>query len=60
MSRLYPDPGMYTRQRRGLEAYTRDHPKEAEAHFLQGCQYLVLGSKDAAVAQLKAVVQLEP
>jgi tetratricopeptide (TPR) repeat protein len=60
MSSLYPNADTYTKQLRELEAYTRAHPKEAAAHFLEAYHYLVLGSKDAAVKQLKEVVQLEP
>jgi hypothetical protein len=60
MSGLYPDADTYTKQLRELEAYTRAHPREAAAHFLQGYHYLVLGSKDVAVQQLKQVAQLEP
>jgi tetratricopeptide (TPR) repeat protein len=60
MSKLYSNPDTYTKQLRELEAYTTQHPKDAYAHFLQAYQYLVLGSKDAAVKQLKEVVKLEP
>jgi tetratricopeptide (TPR) repeat protein len=60
MAGLYPDSDTYTKQLRELEVYTRAHPKEAACHFLQAYHYLVLGSKDAAVQQLKEVVQLEP
>jgi tetratricopeptide (TPR) repeat protein len=60
MSGLYPNADTYTKQLRALETYVKDHPKEAEARFLLAYHYLVLGSKDAAVQQLKAVVQLEP
>jgi hypothetical protein len=60
MSKLYPNADTYTKQLRALEAYTGEHPKDASAHFLQAYHYLVLGSKDAAVQQLKEVVQLQP
>jgi hypothetical protein len=60
MSGLYPNADTYTKQLRALETYTGQHPKDAAAHFLQAYQYLVLGSKDAAVQQLKDVVQLSP
>jgi len=60
MSKLYANADTYTKQLRGLEAYMREHPKDAYGHFLQAYHYLVLGSKDAAVQQLKQVVQLEP
>jgi hypothetical protein len=38
----------------------KDHPDEGSAHFLLAYHYLVNGSKDKAVAQLKDVVRLEP
>jgi len=60
MSALYPSRDVYTEQLRALEAYTRSNPKAAYAHFLLAYHYLVLKSKDAAVKQLKEVVQLEP
>jgi tetratricopeptide (TPR) repeat protein len=60
MSKLYPNADTYTKQLRALEAYTREHPKEAEAHFLEAYHYLVVGGKDAAVQQLKQVVKLQP
>jgi tetratricopeptide (TPR) repeat protein len=60
MVKLYPDADTYTKQLRALETYTKDHPEEAYAHFLEAYHYLVLGSKDAAVKQLKEVVKLQP
>jgi tetratricopeptide (TPR) repeat protein len=57
---LYPNPDVYTKQLRALEAYTGDHPDAAYAHFQQAYQYLVLASKDAAVKQLEEVVKLQP
>jgi tetratricopeptide (TPR) repeat protein len=60
MSGLYPNADTYTKQLRALEAYTGEHSKEADLHFLEAYHYLVLGSKDAAVQQLKEVVQLQP
>jgi predicted Zn-dependent protease len=60
MSALYPNVDTYTRQLRSLEGYVRDHPKEADARFLEAYHYLVLGSKDAAVEELRGVVQLQP
>jgi cytochrome c-type biogenesis protein CcmH/NrfG len=38
----------------------KDHPDEGSAHFLLAYHYLVNGSKDKAVAQLKGVVRLVP
>jgi hypothetical protein len=60
MSGLYANLDTYTKQLRDLEAYTGDHPKDAYARFVQAYQYLVLGSKDAAVKQLKEVAKLQP
>ena len=60
MRGLYPDEDTYTRQLRALEEYVRKDPKSADARFVLAYQYLVLGSKDAAVAQLREVVRLQP
>jgi hypothetical protein len=60
MRALYARADTYTKQLRALEAYTGEHPDEAYAHFLQAYHYLVLGSKDAAVNQLKEAAQLQP
>ncbi len=60
MAHLYPDWDTYTSQLRDLETYVKDHPDEGSAHFLLAYHYLVLGSKDKAVAQLKDVVRLVP
>jgi tetratricopeptide (TPR) repeat protein len=60
MSALYANPDTYTKQLRALETYTGEHPDAAYARFLQAYHYLVLGSKDAAVKQLKEVVRLQP
>src|SRR5262249_50724606 len=60
MRELYPDEDTYTRQLRALEEYIRKNPKSAEARFVLAYQYLVLGTKDPAVDQLKEVVDLQP
>jgi tetratricopeptide (TPR) repeat protein len=60
MSSLYASPDTYTKQLRALEAYAKENPKAAYANFLLAYHYLVLGSKDDAVKQLKRVVELEP
>jgi tetratricopeptide (TPR) repeat protein len=60
MRGLYPDEDTYTRQLRALEEYARKDPQSGEAHFVLAYQYLVLGSKDAAVEQLKEVVRVQP
>jgi tetratricopeptide (TPR) repeat protein len=60
MRGLYPDEDTYTRQLRALEEHVRKAPDSAEARFVLAYQYLVLGSKDEAVKQLKEVVRLQP
>jgi tetratricopeptide (TPR) repeat protein len=60
MRGLYPDEDSYTRQLRALEEHVRKDPNSAEARFVLAYQYLVLGSKDEAVKQLKEVVRLQP
>ncbi len=60
LSGLYPDVETYTRQLRALEAYCRGHQKSAAGHFVLAYQYLAAGHTEAAVDQLKAVVQLLP
>src|SRR5262249_39843071 len=42
MSKLYANPDIYTKQLRALEAYTKDHSKEADLRFLLAYHYLVL------------------
>jgi tetratricopeptide (TPR) repeat protein len=60
MASMYPNTDTYTKQLRALETYSHDNPKAAYAHFLRAYHYLVLGNKDAAVKQLKEVVELQP
>jgi tetratricopeptide (TPR) repeat protein len=60
MRGLYPDEDTYTRQLRALEEYVKKHPKSGEARFVLAYQYLVLGSKEEAVKQLKEVVRVQP
>jgi thioredoxin-like negative regulator of GroEL len=60
MRGLYPDEDTYTRQLRALEEQVRKAPDSAEARFVLAYQYLVLGSKDEAVKQLKEVVRVQP
>lgn len=57
---LYPDVTVYTGQIRALEAYRDQHAKEAAPHFVCAYHYLTQGHKEAAIAELKAVVRLEP
>jgi thioredoxin-like negative regulator of GroEL len=60
MTTLYTDWNTYTQQLRALESYVKAHPDEAYAHFLLAYNYLVVGSMDQAIAQLKEVVRLDP
>jgi tetratricopeptide (TPR) repeat protein len=60
MATLYPHWDTYTRQVRALEAYVKDHPDQGYAHFLLAYHYLVVGSMDQAIAQLKEVIRLDP
>jgi cytochrome c-type biogenesis protein CcmH/NrfG len=60
MRGLYPDEDTYTRQLRALEEHVRKEPKSADARFVLAYHYLVLGSKDEAVKQLKGVVSVQP
>ena len=57
---LYPDVETYTGQLRALEDRCRQDPKAAAPRFVLAYHYLVAGHKDAAVAQLKALLALEP
>ena len=57
---LYPDVNLYTGQLRALEQYVKSNPNEAEARFLLAYHYMTCGYPDAAAAQYKAIVQLNP
>ncbi len=56
---LYPSVDTYTRHLRALEAYTKKHPDDGAARFLQAYHYKVDGYPDAAVRELQMVVRLE-
>jgi tetratricopeptide (TPR) repeat protein len=60
LSALYPNVDVYTEQLRALEQYTNLHPAASEARFLLAENYLTCGYTDSAIAQFKAVVQLNP
>jgi tetratricopeptide (TPR) repeat protein len=60
MEELYPDSDTYTKQLRALEEHVRGKPDDGAAHFLLAYHYLVMGSKDAAVWQLKETVRVQP
>ncbi|MEA2630993.1 MAG: hypothetical protein QOE66_1212, partial [Chloroflexota bacterium] len=57
---LYPDVDTFTRQLRALESYVTTHPQDASARFVLAYLYITMGVTDAAVTELKAVVQLVP
>src|SRR5208283_349052 len=60
LSSLYPSVDVYTEQLRALEQYAKSNPAASEAKFLLAENYLTCGYTDAATAQLKEVVQLNP
>jgi tetratricopeptide (TPR) repeat protein len=60
MSGLYADASVYTKQLRALETYVRANPNSAQARFVLAYQYLTGGHADAAAAQFKAIVRLNP
>jgi hypothetical protein len=51
---------VYTEQLRALEQYAKSRPAASEAKFLLAYHYLTCGYTDAAAAQLKEVVRLNP
>ncbi len=57
---LYPDTQTYTDQLRALENYCKANPMAASARFLLAYHYLILDSRDAAVADVESVVALLP
>jgi hypothetical protein len=60
MSSLYGNADEYQSQLRQLEQYCKSNPNDASAYFVLAYQYLVIGSKDAAVDALKVVVKNQP
>ncbi|MGD0899109.1 MAG: tetratricopeptide repeat protein [Thermoguttaceae bacterium] len=60
LSGLYPNVDVYTAQLRALEQYARLHPAASDARFLLADHYLTCGHIDAAAAQLREVVRLNP
>jgi tetratricopeptide (TPR) repeat protein len=57
---LYPNVDAYTTHLRALEAYTKSHPDSAAGRFVLAYHYVTQGHLDAAAAQLKKVVALQP
>ena len=60
MSGLYPSVDVYTEQLRALETYSKQHADASDARFLLAYHYLTAGHTDAASAELKKVVALNP
>ncbi len=60
MSAFYPPGDAYSRQLEALEAFCKENPKSADAHFLLGYHYLVLDEKDAAASAFAVAAELQP
>jgi TolA-binding protein len=60
LSGLYPNVDVYTEQLRALEQYAKSHPAASDAKFLLAENYLTCGHTDAAAAQFKEVIRLDP
>jgi len=60
MSGLYPSVDVYTKQLRALEAYVKANPRRADARLLLAYHYMTANHADAAAAQLREVVKLQP
>lgn len=56
---IYADAAIYTKHLRALESFTRKHPDDGPARFLQAYHYRLLGSADAAARELEMVIRLE-
>ncbi len=60
LSGLYPNVDVYTAAAPRLEQYAKSHPAAPDARFLLADHYLTCGYTDAAAAQLKEVVRMNP
>lgn len=60
LSSFYTRADDYTKQLRALEAFVREHPQDASAHFVLAYHYLVLDQRQAALEQLRVVIKLQP
>jgi tetratricopeptide (TPR) repeat protein len=60
LSSVYPSAQTYTTQLRALERYVREHPMDPAGHLVLAYYYLALDERQAAVGQLREVVQLQP
>lgn len=59
VGRLYPNVPLYTTHLRALEAFTKKHPDDSAARFLQAYHYIVIGYPESAVRELEMVVRLD-
>ncbi len=60
MASLYPDVATYTTQLRALEAFARNNPNSASAHFVLGYHYLTAGYTENADREFTTVSRLKP
>jgi tetratricopeptide (TPR) repeat protein len=60
LSGFYSDIDVYTQQLRALEKYVNENVNAADARFLLAYHYMTCGHNDAAAAQFKAAVKLNP
>jgi len=60
LSGMYANVDTYTQQLRDLEAYRNEHPDQANIRFLLAYHYITCGHTDAAVKELRKIVQLNP
>ena len=56
----YADANVYTEQIRALEAFVKQDPQSAPAHFVLGYHYLCQGHNDAAAKQYEEAARLQP
>jgi tetratricopeptide (TPR) repeat protein len=57
---LYPSPDVYTAQLRALEQYRNANLNSPEIRFLLAYHYMSCGSSDAAAAEFREIVRLNP
>jgi tetratricopeptide (TPR) repeat protein len=60
MVALYDKPETYVEQLTALETFANKNEKSAEAQFLLGYHYLVIGEKENAIKALNTAVRLQP
>jgi tetratricopeptide (TPR) repeat protein len=60
LSSFYTSPQTYTEQLRALERYVKEYPKDPAGRFVLAHHYLALEERDAAIGQLRELVELYP